>query len=75
MSTSPESNDESVHYKSITDIYVNTRGEEDAKLIVGVYVDDLIMIKSNTKEVNKFKQHIMSKFDMSDLDLLSYYLG
>jgi hypothetical protein len=40
-----------------------------------VYVDDLIIYGPNAGEINKFKQQMMKSFKMSDLGLLSYYLG
>ncbi|KAL9273928.1 Retrovirus-related Pol polyprotein from transposon TNT 1-94-like protein [Drosera capensis] len=54
---------------------IYTRGEGDAALIVGVYVDDLIVTGGNTREVKSFKKQMMTEFEMSDLGLLSYYLG
>ncbi|KAL9250712.1 Retrovirus-related Pol polyprotein from transposon TNT 1-94-like protein [Drosera capensis] len=54
---------------------VYTRGERGAALIVGVYVDDFIVTGGNTREVQLFKQQMMTEFEMSDLELLSYYLG
>ncbi|KAG6481981.1 hypothetical protein ZIOFF_058605 [Zingiber officinale] len=54
---------------------VYTRGEEEASILVGVYVDDLIVTGSSTEKINKFKQQMMTEFEMSDLGLLSYYLG
>ncbi|KAI3824783.1 hypothetical protein L1987_06254 [Smallanthus sonchifolius] len=47
----------------------------DSILIVGVYVDDLIVTGSNEKAIYDFKGRMMKVFDMSDLGLLSYYLG
>lgn len=44
-------------------------------LLVGVYVDDLIITGSNKVEVTKFKDQMKDLFSMSDLGLLSYYLG
>ncbi|XP_048226824.1 secreted RxLR effector protein 161-like [Ricinus communis] len=44
-------------------------------IIVGVYVDDLILTGSSAELIKKFKQEMMQKFEMSDLGLLSYYLG
>ncbi|KAL9261706.1 Retrovirus-related Pol polyprotein from transposon TNT 1-94-like protein [Drosera capensis] len=35
---------------------IYTRGEGDAALIMGVYVDDFIVTEDNTKEVKIFKQ-------------------
>ncbi|KAG6477232.1 hypothetical protein ZIOFF_066484 [Zingiber officinale] len=54
---------------------VYTRGKGEASILVGVYVDDLIVTGSSTEKINKFKQQMMTKFEMSDLGLLSYYLG
>ncbi|KAG6531025.1 hypothetical protein ZIOFF_004795 [Zingiber officinale] len=54
---------------------VYTRGKREASILVGVYVDDLIVTGRSTEGINKFKQQMMTEFDMSDLGLLSYYLG
>jgi len=40
-----------------------------------VYVDDLIISGPNVSDIEKFKQEMKKKFSMSDLGLLSYYLG
>ncbi|KAG6499559.1 hypothetical protein ZIOFF_039349 [Zingiber officinale] len=53
---------------------VYTRGEGEASILVGVYVDDLIVTGGSTEKINKFKQQMMTEFEMSDLGL-SYYLG
>jgi hypothetical protein len=50
------------------------RGSGRAILLVGVYVDDLIIAGADA-EVEKFKAAIKQRFDMSDLGLLSFYLG
>jgi hypothetical protein len=47
----------------------------EACVIVGVYVDDLLITGNKSSEVEKFKQQMAAKFEMSDLGLLSYYLG
>jgi hypothetical protein len=44
-------------------------------LVVGVYVDDLIIIGFEQQQINKFKSEMAAKFKMSDLGLLLYYLG
>lgn len=44
-------------------------------LIVGVYVDDLIVTGNCEMEVTKFKKQMNNEFEMSDLGTLSYYLG
>jgi hypothetical protein len=50
-------------------------GTGRAVLLVGVYVDDLIIAGADAEEVEKFKAAMNQRFDMSDLELLSFYLG
>ncbi|KAM0018090.1 putative RNA-directed DNA polymerase [Helianthus debilis subsp. tardiflorus] len=54
---------------------IYTRTSEASTLIVGVYVDDLIVTGTSKKEIDIFKSQMKNKFDMSDLGLLAYYLG
>jgi hypothetical protein len=54
---------------------VYKRGVGASAVILGVYVDDLIVTGENVSEIDKFKRQMTSKFEMSDLDLLSFYLG
>jgi hypothetical protein len=54
---------------------VYVRGEASSRLLLGMYVDDLIVTSSSTPEIAKFKQEMMDRFKMSDLGLLTYYLG
>lgn len=51
---------------------VYRRTGKDGPLLVGVYVDDLVISNSS---IESFKREMMSSFNMSDLGLLSYYLG
>lgn len=44
-------------------------------LVVSVYVDDLFITGANSTIIDNFKTEMASKFDMSDLGKLSYYLG
>jgi hypothetical protein len=44
-------------------------------LLVGVYVDDLVIIGTMDAEVAVFKEEMKPTFQMSDLGLLSFYLG
>ena len=48
-------------------------GKEE--LVVGVYVDDLIITGARTEDINSFKREMAACFRMSDLGALSYYLG
>jgi hypothetical protein len=38
-------------------------------------VDDLIFTGSNPKMVEEFKKAMIMKFEMTDIGLISYYLG
>ena len=52
-----------------------TRGKGGGRLIVGVYVDDLIITGSEQRDIDDFKREMKGRFRMSDLGLLTYYLG
>jgi hypothetical protein len=54
-------------------IYV--RRNDNAQLVVGVYVDDLIITGSDCDNIRSFKEEMTAAFKMSDLGLLHYYLG
>lgn len=54
---------------------VYTRSNGLDAVIVGVYVDDLIVTDASKDEIKVFKQQMKNEFEMSDLGLLSYYLG
>jgi hypothetical protein len=52
-----------------------TRVKSNSRLVVGVYVDDLLIVDECVKEIDRFKDEMMQSFCMSDLGPLSYYLG
>ena len=54
---------------------VYKRGTGNNAVVLGVYVDDLIVTGENPGEIDLFKKQMTSEFDMSDLGLLSFYLG
>ena len=54
-------------------LYTRRRGKEE--LVVGVYIDDLIITDARTEDINGFKREMPARFRMSDLGALSYYLG
>ena len=60
--------------RSISDQAVYTSNKKESKLWVGVYVDDLIITRSNTEEIDSFKLSMKAKFDMTDFGLLNSYL-
>jgi hypothetical protein len=51
------------------------RSHGDDILLVGVYVDDLVITGSSLTAVEEFKEEMKRTFLMSDLGLLSFYLG
>jgi hypothetical protein len=51
------------------------RGNGGNTLLVGVYIDDLVIISTKDAEVAAFKEEMKVTFQMSDLGLLSFYLG
>ena len=51
------------------------RGSGRFVLVVGVYVDDLIITGAEEREVEAFKVQMKKIFNISDLGLLSFYLG
>jgi hypothetical protein len=53
------------------DIYTRFKGSQ---LVVGVYVDDLIVTGGLSNGINEFKAEMASLFKMSNLGLLRYYL-
>jgi hypothetical protein len=54
---------------------VYRRGKDGNALLVGVYVDDLVITGTKEAEVEAFKEEMKATFHMSDLGLLSFYLG
>jgi hypothetical protein len=54
-------------------IYVRWNG--NVQLVVGVYVDDLIITGLDRDNIRLFKEEMVAAFKMSDLGLLHYYLG
>lgn len=44
-------------------------------LIIGVYIDDLVINGARKEEVSCFEGDMQRLFSMSDLGILRYYLG
>jgi hypothetical protein len=51
------------------------RGNGGNVLLVGVYVDDLVITSTKDTEVAALKKEMNATFQMSELGLLSFYLG
>jgi hypothetical protein len=61
--------------KSSSEHSVYTRSRGATRLVISVYVDDLITTGTSCEEIAAFKVEMKNMFQMSDLGLLSYYLG
>ena len=61
--------------KCSKEAYLYRRKENDQLLIVPVYVDYLLVNSSNLEMIHEFKREMATKFEMSDLGKLTYYLG
>ena len=44
-------------------------------LIVSLYIDDLLVTEGNVKLVEEFKREMKQVFEMTDLRLMTYFLG
>jgi hypothetical protein len=55
-------------------IYVKIK-ENGVSLIVCLYMDDIIFTKNNLKMFEDFKQVMTNEFEMTNISLMSYYLG
>jgi hypothetical protein len=53
--------------------YVRWNG--NVQLVIGVYVNDLIITGSDRDNIRSFKEEMAATFKMGDLGLLHYYLG
>lgn len=60
--------------RSASEHVVYLRGVGARQLVVGVYVDDLIIAGGNQVNIDTFKNQMKATFKMSDLGLLHYYL-
>jgi hypothetical protein len=55
-------------------VYVK-RSESRPILLICLYADDLLITGCDEVEIAKFKSRMKVKFEMSDLGMLSYFLG
>lgn len=47
----------------------------DGVIILFLYVDDLLITGSHDKSTSRFKSELMSEFEMTDLGVMTYFLG
>ena len=61
--------------KSLSEATLYMKHKENDLLIVSLYVDDLLITRSNIKQIDGFKGEMMEIFEMTDLGLMTYFLG
>ena len=61
--------------KSVNDQAVYISNIKGDRILVGVYVDDLIITGSNTQRIKEFKSSMKTKYEMTDFGFLNSYLG
>ena len=61
--------------RSKNDYAVYYEAEMQYRLIIGVYVDDMIIRGSMSYKIVKFKQRMKQVFEMTNLGILGSYLG
>jgi Reverse transcriptase (RNA-dependent DNA polymerase) len=54
-------------------LYVKIKNDD--KLMMSLYVDDLIFMDSSGEMIEEFKRATKSEFEMTDLGLMFYFLG
>ena len=50
-------------------------GNNSSLVIICLYVDDLLVTRNDSTEIERFKVLMKSEFDMTDLGKLTYFLG
>jgi hypothetical protein len=61
--------------KSLSEATLYIRLKDDDILIMSLYVDDLLITGSNELQIEEFKQEMMRVFEMTNLGLMTYFLG
>ena len=61
--------------RSLSESTLYVKHNSNEILVVSLYVDDLLITRSNAKLINEFKLDMMQVFEMIDLGLMTYFLG
>jgi hypothetical protein len=61
--------------RSLSEPAIYTRRSNSSQLVVGVYVDDLVITGPDRREICMFKKEMAAEFKMGDLGLIQFYLG
>ncbi|KAJ8764765.1 hypothetical protein K2173_009165 [Erythroxylum novogranatense] len=61
--------------KSLSETTLYVKVTDSDILVVSLYVDDLLVTGNNARLVEEFKQEMKQDFEMTDLGLMTYFLG
>jgi hypothetical protein len=61
--------------KSLSESTLYIKHNEVDILVVSLYVDDILVTGNNATLIDEFKLDMMKKFEMTDLGLMTYFLG
>jgi hypothetical protein len=61
--------------RTLSEHAINVWRNGNVQLVVGVYVNNLIITGSDCDNIRSFKEEMAAVFKMCDLGLLHYYLG
>jgi hypothetical protein len=59
-------------WRTLSEHVIYVRWNDNVQLVVGVYVDDLIITGSDRDNIRSFKEEMAATFKMSNLNLLHY---
>jgi hypothetical protein len=57
-----------------TTLYLK-QNEDGLQLVISLYVDDMLVTKSNVKLLAEFKREMQDVFELSDLGIMNYFFG
>jgi hypothetical protein len=61
--------------KNLSEFTLYLRKVNDELLMVSLYVDDLLVTKSNMKQIDVFKREKEDVFEMNDMGKMTFFLG
>ena len=61
--------------KSLSEFTLYVKHDGANILIISLYVDDLLVTGSNANHIDEFKLEMKKAFEMTDLDLMNYFLS
>ena len=61
--------------KSLSEATLYVKHQSNEVLMISLYVDDLLVTGNNAGMIQEFKQEMMKVFEMTDLGLMTFFLG